>query len=98
MCGGPSMPTEPPPRESAEWPGRPPSRRSAADRLPDAAQVLVEVIEERALDHVLGAHRRHPREYRAGLRELGVGETADRGGGGRRALLEERDRLRLAAG
>jgi hypothetical protein len=46
---------------------------SAADRLPDAAEMLVDVAEEGALDHLLGAHGGHPREHSAGLRELGIG-------------------------
>ena len=42
--------------------------------------MFVNVAEEGALDHLLGAHGRHPREHGTGLRELGVGEAAhDRG-------------------
>src|SRR5439155_1750944 len=70
---------------------------SAADRLPDAAEMLVDVAEEGTLDHLLGAHRGHPREHGAGLRELGIGEATYGRGRRRGSLLMERDRLRLRA-
>jgi hypothetical protein len=59
--------------------------------------VRVDVAEKDAFDQILGAHRRHPREHGAALRQLGIGETPH--GRGRRggSLLVERDRLRLRA-
>src|SRR4029077_14578111 len=67
----------------------------AADRLPDAAEMCVDVAEEDALDQVLYAHRWHPREHGAGLRELSIGEATH--GRGRRGgrLLVDCDRVRL---
>ena len=59
--------------------------------------MFVDVAEEGALDHLLGAHRRHPREHGAALLELGVGEAPDDRGRRGGPLLVERDRLRLGA-
>src|SRR5690242_1147 len=70
---------------------------SAADGLPDAAKMLVDVAEKGALDHLLSAHGGHPCEHGADLGELGIGKATH----GRRRrgspLLVERDRLRLRA-
>src|SRR5262245_17013527 len=71
--------------------------RSAADRGLDAAHVLVDVVDEDAVDDLLGAHRRHAAEHVAGPRELLIAEPAHQRGRGGGVLLEQRHRLRLAA-
>src|SRR5882724_5690194 len=71
---------------------------SVADRLPDAADVRVDVGDQAVGDELLRGHRRRVREDGPALRQLIVSEGADHRGGGRRASLEERDRLRLGAG
>jgi len=55
--------------------------------------MFVDVAQEGALDHLLGAHGRHPREHGAGFRELGVGEAAHKRGRRRGTLLVERHLL-----
>src|SRR5262245_12418666 len=46
--------------------------RSAADGLSNAPDVLVEMAEQRALDHVLGGHGRHAGEHGGALREVAI--------------------------
>src|SRR5262249_9515020 len=70
---------------------------SASDRLPNVPEMFIDVADEGALDHLLGAHGGHPGEYGAGLRELGIGKGPHGRGGRSRPLLEERDRLCLGA-
>jgi hypothetical protein len=69
---------------------------SAADRLPDAAEVLVDMVDVAADDDLLRGHGGPPRERDAALCELLVGEIAH-DYGSRRPLLVERDRLRLGS-
>jgi len=47
---------------------------------------------------LLGAHRGHPFEHGAGFLQLIVAQPANDGGGLRRALLVQRERLGLLAG
>src|SRR5262249_61064032 len=57
--------------------------------------MLVDVAEKSTLDHLLGAHRWHPREHSAGLRQLDIGEATHGRSRRRSALLVERDCLLL---
>src|SRR5262249_22125196 len=61
----------------------------------DAAEVLVDVVDEDALDHLLRAHGGHPDEGRPGLVELSVAEPADHGDRLGGVVAEERERRRL---
>src|SRR5262249_29005369 len=73
------------------------SAHSAASRLANAAEMLVDVAEKSTLDHLLGAHRRHSREHHARLRQLGIGEATYCRSRSRSPLLVERDCLLLRA-
>ena len=57
--------------------------------------MLVDVIEQDPVDDLLDRHGRHAGQDGAALAEIGVAEPADNRGGGRRALLVQRDRLGL---
>src|SRR5262249_11335755 len=73
---------------SATWP-------LLADRRPDALEMLVDVIEQDAVDDLLAAHRGHAREDHSALGEVGVAEPAEHRGRRGGALLVQRDGLRL---
>src|SRR5512138_2138199 len=55
--------------------------------------MLVDVAEQRTLDHLLRAHRWHPSEHGTGLCELRIGEAAYGRGGGRSSALVESEGL-----
>src|SRR5882724_13453599 len=74
-----------------------PTGASEPDGLPDAAEVLVDVDDQGAHDNLLGTQGRRVREDGPALRQLLVAQGANRRGCRRRALLEERARLHLAA-
>jgi hypothetical protein len=68
-----------------------------AYRLPDAAEVFVDVVDQAADDQLLDGHRRHVRQHRPATRELLVTQRPDCRGGHHRARREELNRLRPRA-
>src|SRR5580765_3660599 len=70
---------------------------SGADGLADAPHVVVDVVDEDALDGLLGGHDRDLGEHGALLLEVGVGKPPHHRGSGGHALFVERERFGLAA-
>src|ERR1051326_6738792 len=70
---------------------------SGADGLADAAQMVLDVVDQDALDGLLGGHGRYAGEHGAALLQIRVGEPAHYRGGGLHALLVQGEGLGLGA-